>query len=100
MKKRAGTALILLALWSAPAFAQGCAMCYQSAEQAGAKAQAALRRGILMLLIPTLTVMGGMVGAVVYFGNSKGAPAAELDPEQAYLRDDVEPEEVLEEEQV
>lgn len=56
------TAAILLI--AANASAQGCAMCYQNAASAGAGAQAGLRHGILILLIPALGVFGGILGAL------------------------------------
>ncbi len=97
MKKRLIAAVFLLLLWGLPAFAQGCAMCYQSAEQAGEKAQAALRHGILMLLVPTLGVMGGLGVATVYFRHPRpgGAAAAAEDLAAAELL-----EEEFEEEEV
>jgi hypothetical protein len=50
----------LLVLFGAPAFGQGCAMCKASAAQAPVATQRALRRGILVLLLPSL----GMVGVL------------------------------------
>ena len=49
---------------AANAVAQGCAMCYQNAAAVGAGAQAGLRHGILILLIPALGVFGGILGAL------------------------------------
>jgi len=44
---------------SSAAFAQGCALCYTDAAATGPHAQAALRHGILILMIPaTLIVVG------------------------------------------
>ena len=60
---------ILLSL--APhAAAQGCAMCYQSAAASGAKGQAALRHGILILLIPALALFAGIFWTIYRRGNS------------------------------
>jgi hypothetical protein len=56
---------MLMFLWAAPAFGQGCAMCKADAATAPANTQRALRRGILTLLVPSL----GMVlvlGVMVY----------------------------------
>ena len=50
---------------SALAYAQGCAMCYTSAAAAKAGAIQALRSGILILLIPALTMFAGIF-VVIY----------------------------------
>ena len=55
---------MLMFLWVAPAFGQGCAMCKANAAAAPASTQRALRRGILTLLLPSLgmvLVLGGLV---------------------------------------
>ena len=44
-----------------PARAQGCSMCYTSAEAAGPAGQRALDFGILILLIPTLLMFVGII---------------------------------------
>jgi hypothetical protein len=47
----------------APAsFAQGCALCYNDAAATGPQAQAALRHGILILLIPPMLIFSGLFG--------------------------------------
>lgn len=50
--------LLLLAL---PAFSQGCALCYTQAAAAGARMIAALRSGILILVVPPTLASVGMV---------------------------------------
>jgi len=52
-----------------PAAAQGCAMCYQNAASSGAQGQAALRHGILILLVPALSLFVGVL-ALVYHRRS------------------------------
>ena len=47
-------------LTSPHAVAQGCAMCYQNASASGAQGGAALRHGILILLLPALSVFLGI----------------------------------------
>jgi hypothetical protein len=67
MKLRLATLALLVALWTAPAFGQGCAMCYSSAAGAGEKSQMALDRAVLVLLVPAVTMLAGFVGmAFVY----------------------------------
>jgi hypothetical protein len=70
MKRHLATLTLLLALSAAPAFSQGCAMCYSSAKGAGAKGQQALTRAVLVLLLPTLSLIGGMVGLTYKYRNS------------------------------
>ena len=42
------------------AFAQGCALCYSDASATSPQAQAALRHGILILLIPPMMIFSGL----------------------------------------
>lgn len=46
--------------FAAGAWAQGCAMCYQNAAASGSTGRAALRHGILVLLVPALSFFGGI----------------------------------------
>ena len=62
MKVRLGSLALLIALCTAPAFGQGCAMCYSSAAGAGEKSQMALNRAVLVLLVPAVTMLVGFVG--------------------------------------
>ena len=63
MKLRVSILIFGLAVWAAPAFGQGCAMCYSSALGAGAKGQRALSRAVTVLLVPPVGMMIGLVGA-------------------------------------
>ena len=47
---------------SVPAYAQGCAMCYNTAAAAKANAIQSLKSGTLVLLIPVLLLFAGIVG--------------------------------------
>jgi hypothetical protein len=58
----AASALLLAALASARAAAQGCAMCYQTASASAAPGREALRHGILVLLVPAVGVFVGIFG--------------------------------------
>ncbi len=62
MKRRIYAAVLLVAFSALPAFGQGCAMCYSSAKSASTKSQKALSRAVLVLLVPTITLMTGIVG--------------------------------------
>lgn len=62
MKLRIAAAGLALMLWAAPAFGQGCAMCYSSALGASAKGQRAMSRAVTILLIPPVGMMIGLVG--------------------------------------
>lgn len=55
-----------VALLSAhPAFAQGCALCYNDASATGPRGIAALRHGILILAIPPMLIFA-MIFAILY----------------------------------
>jgi len=51
-----------MALNASPAFSQGCAMCLSNAAAAPVKSQQALKRGIFVLLVPSLGAMFGLIG--------------------------------------
>ena len=54
-------AIALLAFLSPSAlFAQGCAMCYQTAAGSGAQFIQALRDGILIMFFPPILIMGAI----------------------------------------
>ena len=59
-----GLSLLLMSL-APSAAAQGCAMCYQNASATGPQGAQALRHGILILILPTLTLFTGIF-ALIY----------------------------------
>ena len=63
--KQVRNVAMLMFLFAAPAFGQGCAMCKANVAASPASTQRALRRGILTLLLPSLGAVG-VLGAVVY----------------------------------
>jgi hypothetical protein len=52
---------LVVAVFPLPAFSQGCALCYTQAASSGAKMIAALKDGILILVIPPTLGSIGMV---------------------------------------
>ncbi|MGH9732759.1 MAG: hypothetical protein ACRD4A_13770 [Candidatus Acidiferrales bacterium] len=50
---------IASALYASATLAQGCALCYSDAAATGPTAQAALRHGILILVIPATSIVVG-----------------------------------------
>jgi hypothetical protein len=71
MKKLSFIAILWLALWAMPAFAQGCAMCYANATGASKDGQRAISRGVLVLLIPPLSFMSLGVGLAFRYGRRR-----------------------------
>jgi hypothetical protein len=71
MSRRLLTLVAALALWSAPALAQGCAMCYSNAAGATKDGQRAISRGVLVLLIPPLGFMSVGVGLAFRYGRKR-----------------------------
>jgi hypothetical protein len=70
IKERTAIAVLALAIWSAPAWAQ-CSMCGSSAQAADQQGQKALRRGIAVLMLPTLGIMIALVGVAYRFRNGR-----------------------------
>ena len=63
--------VMLLLLWAAPAFAQGCAMCYSTAAAASKDGQMALDRAVAVLLAPPLGFMTLGVGLAFRYGRKR-----------------------------
>ena len=62
---------VLLSLWSAPAFAQGCAMCYSTAAATSKDGQKAIDKAVAVLLAPPLGVMTLGVGIAFRYGRKR-----------------------------
>jgi len=71
MKRRLALLALAVGLWAAPAFAQGCAMCYSHATGASKDGQRAISRGILVLLVPPVGFMTLGMGLAIRYGNKR-----------------------------
>ena len=71
MKLRFATLGILWLLWVAPAFAQGCAMCYSTAAAATHDAQKAINRAVIVLLVPPVGIMTAGIGMAVRYSRKR-----------------------------
>ncbi len=70
MKRKLAT-LLLFATLCAPAFGQGCAMCYTGAEAAGAKSQKALDHGVLILMVTVMSFVGAFAVIAYKYRNPR-----------------------------
>jgi hypothetical protein len=73
MKLRLGTLAVLPLLWAAPAFSQGCAMCYSSATASTKEGQKAISRGVLVLLLPPVGFMTLGAGLAIRYSKKRDA---------------------------
>jgi len=71
MKLRLAIFAVLAILWAAPAFGQGCAMCYSNAAGTTKEGQKAISRGVLVLLIPPVGFMALGAGLAVRYSRMR-----------------------------
>jgi hypothetical protein len=57
MKLKLAILTLILLAWTVPAFSQGCAMCYGSAQATSKEGQRAINRAVVVLLIPPVGFM-------------------------------------------
>jgi hypothetical protein len=71
MRIRSTLLAALLLLGAAPAFSQGCAMCYSSAVAASKEGQKAISKGVLVLLVPPFGFMTLGVAMAFRYGKKR-----------------------------
>ena len=71
MKVRSALLFLALLLWAAPAFSQGCAMCYSSAVAASKDGQRAISRGVIVLVLPPAGFMTLGVALAYRYGKKR-----------------------------
>jgi len=70
-KFRLAFLLLLVAPWTAPAFAQGCAMCNATAKATPKEGQRALNRAIFVMLAPPVAIMIFGFGFAMRYGRRR-----------------------------
>jgi len=71
VKLRIAMVVLFFMLWSGPAFAQGCAMCYTTAAAASKDGQRAINHAVLVLLAPPVGFMTVGMGLVFRYGRKR-----------------------------
>lgn len=63
--------LMWAALWTAPAFAQGCAMCRANAKATPKEAQRAINRAIFLMMVPPIGAVTLGAGLIVRYARKR-----------------------------
>jgi hypothetical protein len=71
MKVRYALLVLVLFLWAAPAFSQGCAMCRSSAAATSKEGQRAISKGVLVLVLPPAGFMTVGVAFAFRYGKKR-----------------------------
>lgn len=69
---------LMLLLSAAPAFSQGCALCYTQAASSGSRMIQALKSGILILIVPPTLGSIGMI-LIMYQKRNQYRPSSDKD---------------------
>jgi len=71
MKLRSALLALVLLLWAAPAFSQGCAMCASYTESSSKEGQKAINKGVLLLLVPPAGFMTVGIAMAYRYGRKR-----------------------------
>lgn len=63
--------LLMVALWTMPAFSQGCAMCNANAKATPKESQRAINRAIFVMLAPPVAIMIFGFGFAMRYGKQR-----------------------------
>ena len=78
MRLRFAILALFLTLSSAPAFSQGCAMCSSTAKATSKDGQRAIGKGVVVLLVPSLTFMTLGVWVAFRYGKRRDEEQAAM----------------------